>query len=411
MAVAAMVSFTAFCRSQFPCRWVDPRGFFLGEIKMNMSGGFIRTGIGAWAVGLMCLTAPALGAIIDLDAGVTTSVQELIDGAPASVTSDSDALDSTASNFPLTASGDLVSTDLDGTLVSMGQAFSALSDPTRLDQANPEEFSIEVGCYSNTESVAYSIAGSAFERRTVVFTTEGSSVAPPEIDFGFGSTREVESRVYLSGAVIVWSTKPDPNLEDLLADLNVSVVRSDDEAILFYSSLNMTGQGTGQVATTSAGPIVFETVSLDDLADEGVDADSIAVLEKVEQEGTLIVLVIPPQEHPYTYTVTADQSFVMTAALDVSVRNVPEGTGVAATWGAPFENLASFIEQGLAGVTGGAIEQSVNKVIEARSIGLVPSDDGPTMQTRSPLCGALGLEVAVMATFALFLTFNRSRRS
>jgi hypothetical protein len=39
-----------------------------------------------------------------------------------------------------------------------------------------------------------------------------------EIDFGSDSTREVESRVYLSGAVIVWSTAPEPSLKDLLAD-------------------------------------------------------------------------------------------------------------------------------------------------------------------------------------------------
>jgi hypothetical protein len=388
----------------------NPGDFSLGEITMNKNAAPLRAGIGAWAIGLLCVAGPGYGAIIEWDAAVSTTVQELIDGIPASVTSDSDALDATGSNLPLKASGDLTSTDLEGKLVSMGQAFSAFTDPTISDDPNPEEFSIEVGGYSNTVSVGYTVAGEAWERRTLVFTTPGSSVAPPEIDFGTGSTREVESRIYLSGAVLFWSTAPGTSLDDMRATLDVIVVRDEDEAVMFESSLEVLGAGTDEVSTSSTGPVVFEVVGLDELADQGIDEDSLAILEQIEQQGTLIVLVIPEQEHPYTYTVTADEPFDLTATLGVNVRNVPEGTGVAATWGAPFENLAAFIEQGLPGVSGASIEQSVNKVIEARAIGLVPAYDGPSMQARSPLCGALGLEFAVMATLALCLTLTRPCR-
>ena len=120
---------------------------------------------------------PAVAAIISFDARVATTVQELMDGEPASVSSDDTQLADDASNLPLLALADLNSTDLDGVLVSVGQGFSEFRDPTRLDQPNPEEFALEAGCYSNAESVSYLVTASAVEERTIVFTTAGSPLA------------------------------------------------------------------------------------------------------------------------------------------------------------------------------------------------------------------------------------------
>jgi len=90
---------------------------------------------------------------------------------------------------------------------ALGEAFGEFADPTRLDQPNPEEFALEVAGYSNVESVSYSVRSSAIESRTVVFTTEGNALAPVEIDFDADGTREVESTVFMSGAIILWSAE------------------------------------------------------------------------------------------------------------------------------------------------------------------------------------------------------------
>ena len=368
-----------------------------------------------WLVGLAWVTtgfpaSPASAAIIEIDAAVSTTVQELIDGVAGSITSNEDELNADSANFPLTASGDLTSTDLVGTLVSMGQAFGAVSDPTRLDQPNPEEFALEVGCYSSTEAVAYQVTSTASEWRTVVFTTEGSALAPPEIDFGLTNTRTVESRIHLSGAVIFWSADADQDLSEMAADFSITVVREDAAATLFDSTLRVAGQGSDELGTSATGPIRFEIVELDDLLAEGVDAGTIAVLEGVERTGTLLIIIIPPQEHPYTYTVRASDPLVLRAELSVEIRNASGSSGVAATLGSPFENLADFIEPGLPGVNGKLLESSVNAATATREIGLVPSTDALAHQSRSSLCGAFGLESAVVLALGLLMMTARSRR-
>ena len=386
-------------------------GDCLGVISMLMNSRRIHLYLGGMAAVCICWSAiPASAAIIGTDAAVATTVQELIDGVPGSVTSDTEELALDLSNFPLTASGSLVSTDLEGALVSMGQAFCEFSDPTRLDQPNPEEFAMEVACFSNAESVAYSVTSATEELRTVVFTTPGNPLADPEIDFGSGSTRTVESRVFLSGAVIFWSTEPGRNLDEMLSELSVAVTEADTNATLFETTLTIAGEGTDQVRSAATGPIRFEVVDLDALVNEGVGEDTISVLQRVEREGTLVVVAIPPQEHPYTYTVTADEPLILGAELTAEVHNIPGGTGVAATLGRPFENLGDFIEQGLPGVDGATLQRSLNAVTASRAIGLVTPEGAQVTGTGMRLCGAFGFESAALLALGLIATLGRSRR-
>lgn len=367
------------------------------------------------AVTAWCTWAsPARAAIIDIDATVSTTVQELIDGSPGSVSGDENQYNGDSTTLPIQALGDLMSTDLEGALVSMGQGFSEFSDPTRLDQPNPEEFALEVAAYSNTESIAYSATSSATESRTVVFTTPGSTVAPPEIDFGILNTQTVESRVFLSGAILLWSTTPEASLDETQAEFDITVTRDDTAAVLFETTMTVTGEAEGDAEVDTEGRMQFERLILDDLADEGIDADTIAVLQSVEQNGTLVIVAIPPQEHAYTYTVTADEPLVLTAQLNAHIRSGPGGTGVAAAFGAPFANLADFVEEGLPGVNGLAVERSINDATASREIGLVGVDTGLPPGTNMPstrrVCGIFGLEWAALAMFALFLRVNRFHR-
>ncbi len=368
--------------------------------------------LGAGVVVVACCTwaTSVRAAIIDIEATVSTTVQELIDGSPGSVSSDDNQYSGDSTSLPIQALGDLMSTDLEGMLVSMGQSFSEFSDPTRLDQPNPEEFALEVAAYSNTESIAYSATSSATESRTVVFTTPGSAVAPPEIDFGILNTQTVESRVFLSGAILLWSTTLEASLEEIQADFDVAVTRDDTAALLFQTSISVTGLAGGDVEVVPDGSIQFERLTLDELAAEGVDDDTLAILQHVEQNGTLVILAIPSQEHPYSYRVRADEPLILTAQLNAHIRSGPGGTGVAAAFGAPFENLADFIEEGLPGVNGLAVERSINAATAAREIGLVTDDDPLVQPPAARLCGVLGIEWAGLTLVGLFLRLARSRR-
>lgn len=358
---------------------------------------------------MICLSAGAArAAVIDTSASVAITVQELLDGAPGSVINDSDTLNDDGTNTPLFATGNLRSTDLFGNLIAAGQAYAEYVEPTLSNEQNPEELTLEIASFANGDSVAYTVTADAVETRTLIFTRPGNPLAEPEISFGLSGTREVESRISISGAIVFWSTHPDVSLEESLAQLSFTVTREDTGAELFSTSLSVVADAQGGVATATEGPIVFEQVTLAELAQAGVDEASLAVLEEVAQNGSLLVLVLPLQEHPYQYTVRADQSFELTAELNAKVRNVPGGTGAAVTLGGPFENLADFMAEALTGTNGSNLEQSVNAVLSARTIGLVRSQD---TGSGGSLCGAFGAETIPVVALGLYFTFARRRRS
>lgn len=367
--------------------------------RMVLAGGVL---LGALAKG-------ASAAVLSISASVSTNVQELLNGSPGSVSLDSRSADSSAPEFSAHAVSLLESTDLAGALVGMGQAFSDFEDPRRLDQPNPEEFGLEAACYANAADVSYSIESDAVEARTIVFTSAGSAVAAPEIEFAADGTATAESRVFITGAVVFWSMESARDLTSVLARVDVSVSRDGVEDPLFDTSLAVAGDSNGRIRITTEGPLRTESVTLEELAQLGLDEDSLAVLEALEREGTLQVIAIPSQEHAYLYGVVADESFVLTAELKALVRNAPGGTGVAVVLGRPFENLADAIASALPELNGRNVERSINAAVAARDIGLVVE---PT-RSRTALCGAMGPGTVGLlgAGFTFLNTLRRKKRS
>lgn len=347
----------------------------------------------------------ALGEILSSSATVATNVQELVNGAPGSVSLDDRDVDSQAEDFSAHAASAIESTDLNGELVGMGQSFSDFDDPRRLDQPNPEEFGLEVACYSNDAGVSYIIESNATESRDIVFTSAGSVVAEPEIEFERDGTATVESRVFITGAVVFWSMEAAKDLTDMQAKLDVVVSRDGTETPLFETSLAIAGTTDGQVDSTTEGALQSDLVTLDELAELGLDEDSLAVLEALEREGTLQVIAIPSQEHAYRYQVTADESFKITAELRARVQNAPDGTGVAIVLGRSFENLIDVIEQAIPELNGGAVQRSINAAVAAREIGFV--DDSPSTQG---MCGAMGSSGVAMLAMGLAFVGPMRRR-
>lgn len=351
---------------------------------------------------LLCIVGLVDAAIVNTTGSVETVIQELVDGTVASTSSATDTLNTDQSNFPLLASGELTTTDLDGTSLSLGQGFSQFLDPTRLNQPNPESFALEVSSYSNAADTAYVVTSTASETRTVLFAGPDNPTLQAEIQFDDDLTREILSRVYLSGAVVLWSTDDDVNLNGLMADITVTITNGATGEILFGTTLSVDVNTGGAVNATTTGDIRVQQVNINAFINSQVDDDTANILDEVEENGTLIILTIPQQFHNYTYTVTADTPFLLTANLEMTVRNAPGGTGVAATLGRPFENLAEFIEEGLPGVDGETIEKTINGEINQSLAGLDDKPEGQTLPGDS-FCGAFGVELMIFGLLFLSL--------
>lgn len=351
----------------------------------------------------------AQAAIIGTGAVVSVRVQELLDEEPASVSSDSDILFVDAAELPITAATELVAADLEGTTLSFGRGLSRVADPTRLDQADPEEFTLEAAAYAESDRVSYGVTTEAEESRTIIFTTPGSSIAPTEIDFTDRSTAVVESSVFIRGVLVVWSTAGSAGLDDVIAEMRLTVVRDGDETPLFEAAVSVSGNAEGGVVTSIDGPIRVETVSVDELVEAGLSAESAVVLRSLENAGAWHLFVLPPQEHAYTYAVTADEPLVLRARFTAEARNAPLGTGAFAAWGDAFVNLGNVIDDAVDAVDGQAIAGAIVETLVMREVGLVSIDGEPVSQPQPGSCGVFGIEMLGGAVLS-FLSFLSSRR-
>ncbi len=364
----------------------------------------------------------ANAAIIGGTARVDTLVQELIDGTPASITSDSGEADllstnPSASALPVSATAELTSTDLEGELVSQGRGLARLSDPTRLHQDNPEEFRLEAACYSNADNVSYIVNAVATQQRDLVFTTSGNPLAEVEIEFNNNGTRNIESLVFLSGAVLIWSTGSPATLADLQGEIQINITRGDAEP-LFATSLTISADEAGTISTETTGPITFTTLSLADLSDTGLlDTGTFDALSQIDQGGVLMVLAIEAQSHTYTYPVTADATFTLTATMEITLRAPPGGVGIAATLGGPFENLTGFVDDGLPDVSGESVGRAINSSAgldthtgSNAGTGLGDGSRAAAPAPSSFVCGAFGLESLLVMMVSLVAPVSLWRR-
>lgn len=336
------------------------------------------------------------GAIIGIQADVSASVQELIDGASASINSDQESWDGIADVLPLQGFSELTTTDLDGVFTARGEAVSDFLDPARLDQANPEELGAEAGAFSTGDVTSYIVEAIATERRTILFTRD-SDVVPVQIDFRADGTQTVESTIFVSGAILVWSTQADRDLSDALGEVSFVITGSDVPAPLFEATVSVRGQASGNVSVDATGGIEVEQGGLELLA--GDDPATDIVVNQLAGLATVYVVLIPPQEHQYEYEVQADQNLELTAVLNARAENLPAGVGVATVVGRPFGKLAELLGDAFPALDGSRIQTAVNGANRALGEPSGTSGSAATAQKLPALCGAVGF-----AGMALCLT-------
>ena len=343
----------------------------------------------------------AEAAIIGVEARVESSVQALIDGTPGSISSDSVEFGAESPELPIVSSAILISEDLGGELLARGESVSAFNDPTRLDRPNPAELGLELACFSNTPSLSYSVAGSTVESRRILFSSFGGEV-PVEIAFSFDNTRLIESTVFFSGAIVLWATDAATELDAMSAEIRVTVTASGNPDPLFATSITIDGAPFDRSPPTTTGPIIVEEVSVEDLAAEGIDATAVAAIEQLAQSALVRVILVPFQEHTYSYMVTADRELTVTATMEASVRNAAGGSGAAVVLGRSFDMLSVLIEEAIPGIDGESLQASVNAANARRAIGAVATAAQTSGPQSSGVCGMFGAEAIICLWLAGF---------
>ena len=356
----------------------------------------------AGAAVVVAAAAPARAAVLAISAETRTRVQEFVAGEPGTVNSDELTWSGQSDDLPLLSSALVITSPLVGTGGARAQAFAAFYDPLRVDQPNPEEFGLEIGAFANLADVRYAVLSESVERRTVRFASATAGEAA-EIEFDADGTAEIESTVFLSGAVLIWALEEDADLSALQAELRAVVVQDDAEEPVFETSLLLTGDAAGGVDATTAGPVDARVGGLDLLTAELTAEEAEPVLASLADVGTVVVVLLLPQEHTYTFAVEADVSTVLSAEFSLDVASAPGGAGVAAVLGRPFDGLATFIEQALPDSDGAAVQKALNDAAQLSDT----DDTSDAGTTRRGLCGIFGGETVAAL---LLLGLVRCRR-
>ena len=352
---------------------------------------------------LCCCAVAASAAIVSTEAEVATTVQELNNGEAASVSLDRKTLEPGRVGFPLEASSELVSTDLEEVVSSFGSAVADLDDPARLNDANPAEFGLEVACFSTAEPISYFVRATGIERRTVVFSAS-SDVDSFPMEFNDDRTRAIESEAFFGGAMIFWSADRQASFDDLKGELSVVVARDLQAQPLFEVGLVLDGDPFDGAAPTVTGPIIFQIGGIE-LLTQGVSPDTLAALERLDEVASVAVVLVPFQSHTYSYVAREDEEFILSAGFEALVRNVPQGTGAAAAWGRDFASLGDLLEDALPEIDGAAVQASINAAMKRQPVAAdrpaTGSDGGPVRR----LCGTVGPEAFGLLAIMLGMRF------
>jgi len=323
-------------------RWVFPtQGVFLGAV-----------------VGL---TSSAGAIVVNLKADLRSEVQTFVSGA-------ADSSDETMRTFELDVGPDLpiaataqLNTIDGGATVARGVVVTDFDDPTRVTSGrNPEELALEANCFSGDGVTGHELSGSVVETRTISFSAA-------ELGNPTDNTRQVQSAFFPSGAMLMWSFDGQRDLTGLSATLSFTVRRfkldggqEQGSEVLVEQSVSLTGGPSGSIAdgrTSDVSALFGDLSILPPIV--GLPLGDVSRLE-----ANRLVIIPENQRLNYEYTGTVDEEFVLEATVTVEVSNLPDGTGVAAVFGRPFDEAANVLSLALAEDTAKAIQARLNLAIE-----------------------------------------------
>lgn len=314
----------------------------------------------------------AQGEITSISGRVEARVQEFRGTGAGDSDVALDRFPATSSTLPLQVVGQLIAP---GDEVAAARVGAQFADPRSLNQANPEEFAINLALNSVTET-RYEASALTEETREVTFQ-------PADTGLANGARFVAVGKVFVDGALAVYSVSPEKDLTGAFVTLTVTVVRrvaGQPDATVFSGELGIDGAAGGDANVRVSGAFPVENLVLSDLS--AVSPDFAA----------FHVLIIPPQNLEYEYDAVVGEAFALVATVTISAANLGGECGVAALVGTPVDSLQRVIEATKDDQTA---RRFVDEIGRERAN---PSGDPafPLDKPRFGLCGLFGLELAAV---------------
>lgn len=347
-------------------------------------------------LGCVALIAAGVGAgaaraeILSLSGSARASVQEIRFGADGDFDQAADQFPATAA-FPLQVVATLEAAppeDAGGTVAAQ------FADPSALNQANPEEFAMNLGLSSVSANTRYVGRAEAEEKREVVFS-------PIEVGAPEGTTIPLVGRLFIDGALTIFAVEPDRDLSGSRVTLEVRVDQQVGDlppVTVFRGVIDLLGEPGGQVSVVADGDFPTTALLLTNLA---LGSDLFGVFH---------VLIIPDLEIDYRYEAVVGQPFTLRASVVVDAENIEDMAGVAAVIGTPTTALTQVITATFGDTAAAkmltALEQERSQPTGVPAIPVLPPP-APLF----PFCGLLGFESLLLFSALAFVRSRRQARS
>jgi hypothetical protein len=287
----------------------------------------------AIAAGLILTTSfTAQAAIESLSGTATAEITQYVGTEPASTDISTETFPGTAPGLPMEAFAGLG--DFQGVrMVGHGaRSIASLADPTLATGADPMELGAEAGVFSDVAHVTYQATSDVEEVRVIRLSSS-------DLGVGAGATADVISRVFIEGAIVVWSKDSSRDLTGLEGSFDLGT--SNGEVSVSQSHLPDLIVGGVEVLATS-------------------DSEVEAVLADLSTIGVVHVVVLPRSEYAYTYPASPDEPFNLSAIVNVRTENLPEGTGIAVVFGRAAEAISTIFTPVVGSAKAATVQHAVN---------------------------------------------------
>lgn len=338
--------------------------------------------------GLGLLAPPAFGEVTSFSGKADARVTEFVSGVVGQ--QGSQALTHPDSPLPLQVVT-LIRSEDSTQFPSAAAAAAQFADPTELDQANPEEFAINLTLNSVSPEITFTASALSQETRGVLFSSGELGRR-----FTTGTTANLSGRLFLDGALTIIAADASRDLTGAFVTLRVSIdkITSSGEERVLDGALELRGAPGGESTVNVSGE--FPT--------RGLLLTNLGVLSP--DFGSFRVLILPNIQVPYQYTAVVGEPFELRATVSVDAATIADNVGVAAVLGTPASTLSQVIN-----LTNGsdAAAKFVDQIAKEREN---PTGD-PVFDEPSAfgLCGLFGIEglVGLAALAGMKRTCRRRR--
>ncbi len=336
--------------------------------------------------------------VTDIQASVSAELTELIVAGDGSTTigdtvEANDAYPTTVVELPMQVIVDLVGASEEAAAACGAQ----FADPRDLDQANPEEFAVNLALSSASATTRYEAATKLVERRSVIFH-------PDELNNrANGETATLVGTLFLDGVLALLGGDPGTDLAGVSVSLKASVViesREPNDAsepvTVFTGGVLLKGQSGSDALTQVSGDFPSDRVLVVDLSNLATDFDAAHVA------------TLPLVQLDYEYDVVVGRAYDIVVTLEIDAQNAEDGTAAVCLLGTPLNLLADVIA-----VTQG---EATGKQVQAALLQERESPTGVPVSTLEAgggiggLCAPIGFTSLIGLMALTGAEFARTRR-